>query len=86
MNLSYLFTNTIRQVYSKSTETILNYVDAPSFKKFHTETVKGEVFPVDNFIGCLLLYIVLPGATIYHSRLCFVFIQLKQLFSICTHA
>jgi len=37
------FTNTTRQVYSKATETILNYVDAPSFKKFHTETVKGEV-------------------------------------------
>jgi len=39
MNLSCLFTNTTRQVYSKATETILNYVDAPSFIKFHTETV-----------------------------------------------
>jgi len=37
------FTNTARQVYSKATETIFNYIDAPSFKKFHTETVKGEV-------------------------------------------
>ena len=41
MNLSCLFTNTTRQVYSKATETV--YIDAPSFKKFHTETVKGEV-------------------------------------------
>jgi len=31
MNLSCLFTNTTRQVYSKATETILNYVEAPSF-------------------------------------------------------
>jgi len=29
------FTNTTRQVYSKATGTILNYVDAPSFKKFY---------------------------------------------------
>jgi len=30
------FTNAARQVYSKATETIFNYIDAPSFKKFHT--------------------------------------------------
>jgi len=30
MNLSCLFTNTSRQVYSKATETIVNYIDAPS--------------------------------------------------------
>jgi len=29
-----LFTNTARQVYSKATETIFNYIDAPSFKSF----------------------------------------------------
>jgi len=28
MNLTCLFTNTARQVYSKATETILNYIDA----------------------------------------------------------
>jgi len=43
MNLSCFFTNTARQVYSKVTQTIFNYIDAPSFKKFHTETVKGAV-------------------------------------------
>ena len=42
-NSSCLFTNTARQVDSKATETIFNYIDTPSFKKFHTETVKGEV-------------------------------------------
>ena len=43
MNLSCLFKNTARQVYSKALQTIFNYIDAPSFKKFHTETVKGKV-------------------------------------------
>jgi len=43
MNLSCLFTNTTRQVNSEAIQTIFNYIDAPSFKKFHTETVKGEV-------------------------------------------
>jgi len=38
--LILFFTNTARQVYSKATETIFDYIDAPSFKKFH-ETVKG---------------------------------------------
>jgi len=45
MNRTYLafFTNNSAGLYSKVTEPIFNYVDAPSFKKFHTETVKGEV-------------------------------------------
>ena len=32
-----LFTNTTRQVYSKATRTIFNYIDAPSFKKSFTQ-------------------------------------------------
>jgi len=43
MNFFCLFKNAARQVYSKSIQTILNYIDTPSFKKFHTDTVKGEV-------------------------------------------
>jgi len=39
MNLSCLFTNTTRQVYSKATETILNYIDVPSFKKFQHKII-----------------------------------------------
>ena len=34
MNLSCLFTHTARQVYNKETETVFNYINAPSFKKF----------------------------------------------------
>jgi len=28
---------------SKATETVFNHINDPSFEKFHTETVKGEV-------------------------------------------
>jgi len=38
MNLSNL-KNTAWQVYSKAIQKIFNHVDAPSFKKFHTETL-----------------------------------------------
>jgi len=45
MNWSCVFfTNTARQVYNRATETVFNYIDTPSFKKFYTETVKGEVY------------------------------------------
>jgi len=43
------FTNTFRHVYSKATQTIFNYIDAPIFKKFHTETVKQRYFWQQHF-------------------------------------
>ena len=49
INLSGLFKNTAQQVYSKAIQTIFNYVDAPIFKKFHTETVKGEIQGMQKF-------------------------------------
>jgi len=41
--LSCLFKNTARQVNSKVILTIFYYINALSFKKFHTEAVKGEI-------------------------------------------